>query len=268
MRSRPPAVRPPGGLARVWIAFWVRPWARHWVAPLLLVAVPPAATAQYVRGTLKAEGAGEAVVARLAGAKVTVTDSLGKELFDLVSDAEGRFRFTMPEVKPFKVNVLRIGQQPSSTDWIRAAASDTLDIELLVPSAPVTLAAVEVLGAKSANARNLEEARRNGWKVYEPELVARHRGTARDFNDLLREVAASSVTVGRPGECVRSVRFGRCLVYVLDGVPSGPSIFVNPNDVYFFAVLSATESAVRWGNRAPWGAIVVYTRMYGDPRKP
>jgi hypothetical protein len=256
MRSRPPAVQPPGGLACVWTPFWA--------ALLALTVLSRTASPQFIRGTIKTEGN----QARLAGAKVTVTDSLGKELFDLVSDPEGRFRFTMPEVKPFQVNVMRIGQQPSSTEWIRAAASDTLDLELLVPSDPITLAAVEVLGTKSANARSLEEARRSGWKVYEPELVERHRGTARDFNDLLREVAASSVHVGRPGECVRSVRFGRCLVYVLDGVPSGPSIFVNPNDVYFFAVLSATESAVRWGNRAPWGAIVVYTRMYGDPRKP
>jgi len=227
-------------------------------------ALPDPASAQLVRGSLKAEGGS----ARLAGAKVTVTDSSGKTLFDLVSDAEGRFTFRMPEVKPFKVNVLRIGMQPSSTDWLRAAAADTLSIELTVPSEPVALAPVEVLGAKSLNERSLEEARRSGWTVYEPEVVERHRGTARDFNDLLHAVAATSVRIGRPNECVRSVRYGRCLVYVLDGIPSGPSIFINPNDVYFFAVLSASESAVRWGERAPWGAIVVYTRMYGDRRKP
>lgn len=250
--SRPPAVRPPGGLGRVWAAAFA------------LALLPPAVPAQLVRGTLKTEGSD----LRLAGAKVTVTDSLGKEILSLQSNAEGLFRFLMPEVKAFRVNVLRIGQQPSSTDLIRAAVTDTLDIELSVPSDPVTLAAVEVAGRKSPNALSLEEAIRSGWKVYEPEVVARYRSTARDLNDLLREVAASSVRVGRPGECVRSVRFGRCMVYVLDGVPSGPSIFINPNDVYFFAVLSASESAVRWGDRAPWGAIVVYTRMNGDRRKP
>lgn len=260
MRSRPPAGRLPGGLVRVWAAL------------LALTAVAPTASPQLIRGTLKTQQGSEAAL--LAGAKVTVTDSLGKELFDLVSDAQGRFRFRMPEVKPFKVNVMKIGWQPSSTDWIRAVSSDTLDVELLVASEAVTLATVEVTGRKSVNTLNLEEARRSGWKVYEPELVERHRGNARDFNDLLREVAASSVRVGRPSECVRSVRFGRCLVYVLDGVPSGPSIFVNPSDVYFFAVLGASESAVRWGDRAPWGAIVVYTRMHGDvykaspPRRP
>ena len=237
----------------------------RWLLVLLAVAaLPQLAAAQFVRGTLKPEGADT----RLAGAKVTVTDSSGKTLFDLMSDAQGRFAFTMPEVKPFKVNVLRIGLQPSSTDLIRAAASDTLDLELTVPSEPVTLAAVEIRGAKSPNQLSLEEARRSGWTIYEPEVVERHRGTARDFNDLLHAVAATSVRIGRPNECVRSVRYGRCLVYVLDGIPSGPTIFINPNDVYFFAVLSATESAVRWGDRAPWGAIVVYTRMYGDRRKP
>jgi hypothetical protein len=43
---------------------------------------------------------------------------------------------------------------------------------------------------------------------------------------------------------------------------------VNPRDIYFLAILTASESASRWGDKAPWGAIVIYTRMNGDKKSP
>ena len=61
---------------------------------------------------------------------------------------------------------------------------------------------------------------------------------------------------------------GRCLAYIIDDQPAGPFVTVIPTDIYFFAVLSASESSVRWGDRAPWGAIVIYTRMHGDVQRP
>jgi hypothetical protein len=43
---------------------------------------------------------------------------------------------------------------------------------------------------------------------------------------------------------------------------------LNPADTYFIAVLTASQSAVQFGDRAPWGAIVLYTRMNGDRLHP
>jgi hypothetical protein len=52
---------------------------------------------------------------------------------------------------------------------------------------------------------------------------------------------------------------------VLDGVVIGAyNPLVNPRDVYFLAVLSQNQSQVQYGDRAPYGAIVIYTRMNGD----
>jgi hypothetical protein len=64
--------------------------------------------------------------------------------------------------------------------------------------------------------------------------------------------------------CTINVRNHKCMTYVIDGVVVGPTVIVNPEDIYFIAVVQGTESTLRWGNLAPYGAIVVYTKMNGD----
>lgn len=73
---------------------------------------------------------------------------------------------------------------------------------------------------------------------------------------------------GPAGACVQSVRTNRCLVVVLDGVLAGYTPSVETRDVYFLAVLTASESTARWGADAPRGAIVIYTRQNGDKKSP
>ena len=43
--------------------------------------------------------------------------------------------------------------------------------------------------------------------------------------DLMREVGVSGLVMGK-GDCVRSVRHNRCLVYVIDGQPAGTNVFI------------------------------------------
>ncbi len=224
------------------------------------------AAAQVVRGTVRAQ-ASESTV---PGAQVIATDTLGKVLRDVVSDASGRFTFTVPGNLPFVITVKKVGWQPSMTDHVRAAPGDTIDIDLLVPADPVALSAVEVTAKKdSRNARSYEEAQRRGWKTFSPEMVERHRETSINFTDMMRAVSAPVQLPTRANDCVKSLRNPlRCLVYVVDGTVVGTSMWINPREVYFFSVLSSTESAVQFGDKAPWGAILVVTRMYGDTKKP
>jgi hypothetical protein len=223
------------------------------------------ADAQVVRGTVRTQQTEVAV----PQARVIARDSADQLLAETVSDANGRFTLVIPRAALFKVGVLKVGWLQSWSDLIRAAPTDTLEVTLDVPADPVALDTVSVRARvlRSQNTIAYEEAKRRGWKVYEPTLIERHRDNARDFVDLMREVGATGLNLSSR-DCIRSLRYNRCLVYVIDGMPAGPSLFVPPRDVYFFAVLTASESASQWGDKAPWGAIVIYTRMYGDNRRP
>src|SRR5579872_7519241 len=115
---RPPAVFPPGGLTCV----------RHRVAGVALAfgllgaTVPGPLAAQFIRGTIRAQGSDGTV----QGARITVLDSLDKQITAVTSDERGHFVLPLTGGLPFKVIVKKIGWQPSSTDLIRAGATDTL----------------------------------------------------------------------------------------------------------------------------------------------
>jgi hypothetical protein len=263
----PPADLPSGGLARF------TPGRRRVLVLRagLLVALSGLlggqAGAQMIVGTIRSQDTERTV----AGAKVTASDSLGKQLVEVVTDQTGHFRFRLPGNVPFMIVVKKVGWRPSSTELIRGTADDTLQLDLTVPAEPTEVDAVTVTakGGGNQNSKSLEEAKRRGWKTVMPQEVELHRDNANNFLDLMRATGAQGLMLpARPDDCVMSNRTRRCLTYVIDGVPAGTNIYVNPRDVYFYSVLSSTESAVIWGDRAPWGAIVVVTRSYGDKKNP
>lgn len=190
-----------------------------------------------------------------------LTDELG--VFLLRVDAKGQ---------PFVVTVRRIGLEPSTTAEFMLAPSDTVDYELAIPERAVVGDTVRITGMASTNESRYQEALRRGWKVFSPEEVAKHRDQAPSVYDLLRWAGASSLVIpNRTSECVRSMRYvgtdrraDRCMVWVVDGQVLGPTPILNPADTYFMAVLTASESALQFGEKAPWGAILIYTRMHGD----
>ena len=235
-------------------------------AVLIASATAAAAHAQVVRGTVRVQES--AVV--VPQARVQLRDSVDQVLAEAATDAAGRFTLVLSRQVPFKVGVLKVGWLASWSDLVRAAPTDTIEVTLDVPADPAVLDTVAVRGRPArltSNAAAYAEAKRKGWKVYEPEAIERFRDNAREFIDLLREVGATGLNLSSR-DCVRSIRYNRCLVYVIDGMPAGRSVPVPPRDIYFFAVLTATESASRWGEAAPWGAIVIYTRMNGDHKRP
>lgn len=260
---RPPAETPPGGLLCVW-----RHLASVAIACALIGTVPVhVAAAQFIRGTIRAEGS-QAVV---PGASITVVDSLDKQLVQVTSDDRGHFTLPLDSPVAFKVTVKKIGWQPSSTDFIHAAATDTLDMDLVVPGDGVVLPGVEIKAAKTKSFNDLSyaEATRLGWKTYGPAEVEAHRNDFSSFENMMRALQVTGVKMpARPEDCYINLRNGRCLTFVVDGRPLGTNWVVNPVDVYFLSILQATESSVQFGDRAPWGAILIVTRMNGDKKNP
>lgn len=256
---RPPAVSPPGGLTRV----------RHRAATLMLAAAALSGhlQAQFIRGTIRAQGS-EGIV---QGASITVLDSADRHVMAVLSDERGHFVLPLAGGLPFKVTVRKIGWQPSSTELIRATATDTLDMDLVVPMDGVLLPGVEIDARQttSFNQRSYAEAKRLGWKIYEPAEIEARRYEVSYFSDMMRALSVTGVKMpARRDDCYVNIRNGRCFSFVVDGQAVGPNWVVNPVDVYFIAILQATESSVQFGDKAPWGAILVVTRMNGDKKNP
>jgi hypothetical protein len=206
-----------------------------------------------------------------------VQDSAGKTVTDVRSDDKGRFTLPLAGGGPFKVTVRKIGWQPSSTDLIRAAAKDTLDMDLLVPADGIVLPGVAVNAAKtvSRNMMYYEEAKHSGWKVYGPAEIEAHRQEFTNLEVMMRTLQITGMRMpsdaNAPGggrDCYVNLRNNQCFTFVVDGQPVGTHWFVNPIDIYFLAILQPSESVVRFGDQAPFGAIVIVTRMNGDKLNP
>ena len=206
--------------------------------------------------------------AALDRAQISARNPDGKEIGSATTDANGRFYLALKALgKPFNLTVRRLGIVQTTSDDMTLQPSDTVDVELLVEEVTTgPLDTIKVKAAILANERNLIEAERRGWKVFSPKDVALRRNSARSLTELMQSLAVSGILMPRSeGECFRSVRNNRCLTIVVDGQPAGTYFYMPPSDIYFLAIVSANDAVVRWGvNRAPNGAIAVYTRMYGD----
>lgn len=236
-------------------------------AAALLVAMP--ARAQVIRGVLRSQTSAR-VIER---ARVTAQDRNGRVIGESIADDSGSFLLRVDaRGAPFTLTVRRIGIEPATTPEFTIAASDTVHYELSIPETPVLGDTVRITGIPALNEGYYQDAVRRGWQVFSPAEVAIHRERVNNVYDLLRWAGANSLVIPtRHTDCVRSARYlpgdrrnERCMVWVVDGQVLGPYPFLNPRDTYFIAVLTASQSLTQFGDKAPWGAIVVYTRMYGD----
>jgi hypothetical protein len=222
-------------------------------------------SAQVVRGTVKSKEAGTL----LDRAKVIALNEAGREMASVTTDDRGRFNLSIKSLgKPFSITVRRLGILPTQSSPITMQVGDTADIEFLVEETSSTpVDTFKVKAAQSPNERALLEAERRGWKMFTPKQIELYRSEARSVQDLLRSWGYAGLTFpggNRPGECVRSTRTNSCLDWVVDGQVVGPNFNMDPRDVYFIAFLGRTEAVTQWGQKTPNGALVIYTRMYGD----
>lgn len=236
----------------------------------MLTAVP--AHGQVIRGALRSQ----TTALPVERARVTAVDRTGRMVGETIADDSGNFTLRVDARSvPFSLTVRRIGIEPSTTPEFELTPADTVDFELNLPETPVLGDTVRVTGMASYNEAKYQEAVRRGWKVLSPAEVAKHRNRVNNVYDLLRWADASLMIPSRRNECVRSARYlagdrrtDRCMVWIVDGQVLGSLPVLNPADTYFLAVLTASQSAVQFGDRAPWGAIVLYTRMQGDKLHP
>ena len=243
-----------------------------WICAAAAVLASLPAHGQFIRGSLRSQSTARPI----ERARVTAQDRTGRMVGETIADDSGNFVLRVDARNvPFSLIVRRIGIEPSTTPEFELTPADTVDFELSLPETPVLGDTVRITGMASYNETKYQEAVRRGWKVVSPAEVAKHRDRVNNVYDLLRWADASLMIPSRRNECVRSARYlagdrrsDRCMVWIVDGQVLGPLPILNPADTYFLAVLTASQSAVQFGDRAPWGAIVLYTRMQGDKLHP
>lgn len=231
----------------------------------LAAGLPVALEAQLVRGSVRARG----TLLPIERAMVSAKDSAGAPLGSATTDGLGGYEFRVRAGVPFTLEVRRLGYAVGKAEVKPLQAADTVDFEFLMGEVAAVTEAVVIAAEPGLNDRRLEEATRRGWKVYEPELVMRHRDKAQDFHQLLQSMGNPGLIFPRNlNDCIRSTRMNRCLTYIVDNQVWGTSALILPSDVYFIAILSASESRSQFGDRAPYGAIAVYTRSRLDRVQP
>jgi hypothetical protein len=203
----------------------------------------------------------------LNGARIMALLRDGRSVGSTVTDERGRFQLRVTAgSNPFAISITRIGMAPTLSDEITLSASDTIEVNFSVEETGIRTDTVRVQSAASLNEVRLAEAKRRGWRVFPPAEMEKLRERSNSFEDLLRSTGFPGFIIpSRRDDCIRSTRYNRCLTIVLDGVPlNGSYPNINPRDVYFIALLSKTEASVQFGDRAPWGALVIVTRSKGD----
>lgn len=240
-------------------------WGSLAFASCLLAVAATAAAGQLVRGTVRAGN----TLMPIDRATISAIDAAGAVLGTAITDPLGSYEMGIRTDGGFTLRVRRLGYSVASADVKALAATDTVDFEFLLNEVAAAAEAVTVVAEPGLNDRRLSEATRRGWKVYEPELVMVHRDRAQDFHHLMRSLGNPGLVFPRSiNDCIRSTRFNRCLTYVVDNQVMGNSALIEPRDIYFVAILSASESRTQFGDRAPFGAIAVYTRSRLDRVQP
>jgi hypothetical protein len=229
-----------------------------------VVAVPARASGQVIRGVVRSAANLEPV----ASARLTLHGRDGEVLGGATTDSMGRFALRSPGGGPFDLRARRLGFELMETPVKEMAPGDTAEFEFLMVMAAAVTEAVTITAAPSLNERRLDEAYRRGWRVYEPERVAQHREKSHDLFQLLRALGATGLVLPQnPYDCIRTLRDNRCLTYVVDNQVLGTSASVLPSDIYFIAILGASEARIQFGERAGYGAIAIYTRSRMDREK-
>lgn len=230
---------------------------------LLITMAPVPAFGQILRGTARIADSERP----LDNARITAMLPDGRSVGATTTDEHGRFFLKLAAAgQSFIIAVTRIGMRPASSNAIMATERDTLDFDFNVTKEDIAIDTMRVFAAPGLNEQRLAEARRRGWRVFEPTEIQAIRERVNSFEDMLRSTGFPGLIIpASRNACIRSTRLNQCLTVVIDGVPISPgNTLINPKDVYFVALLTPNQSQLQFGDRAPYGALIVQTRTYGD----
>ena len=202
-------------------------------------------------------------------ATVEALDSTRRVIRAARTDTAGRFDLNFgTDPGGFQLRVRRIGIAPTLTDPLRFEGRDTVDVDLLVDERPAVLeeVTVEAEAISALNAQRLQDAYARGWRVVPPARVAQARQRSTTLDQLIRSVALANVMV--TPDCFRSLLTHGCLTVFIDDVYFGQRGFnaIQTRDIDFIAVIGPTEALTRYGNRAQYGVLMLYTRR-DEPRR-
>ncbi|MEX2180863.1 MAG: carboxypeptidase-like regulatory domain-containing protein [Gemmatimonadaceae bacterium] len=201
----------------------------------------------------------------MTDALVDALDSARRVLVSARSDSAGRFTFAFgSDPGGFQIRIRRLGIEPTLTDPLRFDGRDTVEVDLLVDERPAVLeeVTVDAGGPSPLNAQRLRDAYARGWRVVSPERVAEARQRATNLDQLIRSVSLANIMVSQ--DCLRSLVTNGCLTVFIDDVYFGQRGFnaINTRDIEFIAVIGPTEALTRYGNRAQYGVLMLYTRRH------
>jgi hypothetical protein len=157
---------------------------------LLGVAARPAA-AQVVAGTV----IDHSTDAGVPDVTLTLLDSTGVAVHDVVTDADGSFVVRAPRIGWYRIRAARIGYDTTTSRIFGVGAGDTVRVALHIATDPIALPPLQVVSPGSPPNRRLAAA-----GFYERQEHFRHRGarffTTEDiekmqpsrWTDLLRDV--------------------------------------------------------------------------------
>ena len=115
----------------------------------LALALPLAASAQVVRGTVVDEASGRG----LPGVVVVLLDSLGNRLAGVLADDDGRYAIRTTVPGRYAIRADRIGYRSDAATPVALEVGQTVELKLVTRPIPVVLGAVRVTGRSPCVAR-------------------------------------------------------------------------------------------------------------------
>lgn len=199
----------------------------------------------------------------MSEATVEALDSASRVIRSARTDTAGRFDLNFgQDPGGFSIRIRRIGIAPTLTDPLRFEGRDTVEVDLLVDERPAVLdeVTVEAEAVSALQAQRLRDAYARGWRVVTPERVAQARQRSMTLDQMIRSVALANVMV--TPDCFRSLVTNGCLTVFIDDVYFGQRGFnsIQTRDIDFIAVIGPAEALTRYGNRAQYGVLMLYTR--------
>ena len=232
-----------------------------------IAVVAGTAGAQVLRGSVVYENTEQ----KVPNALVTVFDSGGKAVANARADRDGEFLLRVPVAARITVQVTKVGFSPYYIQNLPLGSRDTVNVVVPLTVIAQRLAAT-VIEAERIHIRQQRilglDARAISATVITPSEVSLAAKGASSYLDIVRTASPGGVIVDNTRNCVISLHVSsvrpRCLpVFVDEQLISDLDAIAQlaqPELVDHFVFLRGTDAAIKFGNDAIEGVMLIYTR--------